>query len=487
VRDIPAQLLTHINYAFAELTPSGRLVQSDPWADTQHSTPGVGQAPAARGNLGQLQALKRLHPRLQILLSVGGWNGSGSFSRVAASPAARARFARTACELLHRYSLDGLDLDWEYPQGGGLETNTESPADRSNLTRLVRQLRRALDTQGAAQHRHLLLTLATPADPSLCAHFDLPRLSPLVDWFNLMTYDFHLGSEPETNHHSPLYARVRPLPHAPALPDASPPQPTPAERGHQSGVNQAGERLEPSSQTAAADPGADLSVESVVYAYRAAGVPRHQLVVGVGAYGRVWHGVPPDNGGLHQRKHPQVAPAAQPPTGTQPQLGAEVDYAQVVSQLLGGEAEAVLSTSAPSQRTQTGWTLYHDARAEAAWLYHPSLGGGTFISCDTPQTVQAKAELVRNAGLGGMMLWHLGSDAHPPQGSCSLLASMAAILWPRTGRIPRPEPHQGDTPAALSPLEPSPPRPQGGAGGRRGSRSLAPEAHAKTPQMAACR
>lgn len=35
--------------------------------------------------------------------------------------------------------------------------------------------------------------------------YDIPKLNKYLDWFNLLTYDFHSSKEPAVNHHAPLY------------------------------------------------------------------------------------------------------------------------------------------------------------------------------------------------------------------------------------------------------------------------------------------
>lgn len=35
--------------------------------------------------------------------------------------------------------------------------------------------------------------------------YDIPKLNKYLDWFNLLSYDYHSAYEPATNHHAPLY------------------------------------------------------------------------------------------------------------------------------------------------------------------------------------------------------------------------------------------------------------------------------------------
>lgn len=52
----------------------------------------------------------------------------------------------------------------------------------------------------------LLITMAVPASLEYTAKgFDVRTLNSYLDFFNLLTYDYHSSYEPSTNHHSPLF------------------------------------------------------------------------------------------------------------------------------------------------------------------------------------------------------------------------------------------------------------------------------------------
>jgi glycosyl hydrolase family 18 (putative chitinase) len=76
-----ASRLTHLTYAFGAVTSAGCGI-ADTWADYQSPfLPSVSGAPYTGplyGNFAALQQLKHLHPKLKILISLGG---GGPFSR----------------------------------------------------------------------------------------------------------------------------------------------------------------------------------------------------------------------------------------------------------------------------------------------------------------------------------------------------------------------------------------------------------------------
>ena len=66
VADIPADKLTHINYAFANVDgATGECILGDKWSDD--------------ANFRYLGELKEKYPHLKALISVGGWTWSGEF------------------------------------------------------------------------------------------------------------------------------------------------------------------------------------------------------------------------------------------------------------------------------------------------------------------------------------------------------------------------------------------------------------------------
>jgi chitinase len=76
--------LTHINFAFAHIDKTGRA---------GFDQPAVGQS------LMELQALKKVNPRLKLIVSVGGWQAEG-FSDAALTGSSRTTFAQSAVTLL---------------------------------------------------------------------------------------------------------------------------------------------------------------------------------------------------------------------------------------------------------------------------------------------------------------------------------------------------------------------------------------------------
>lgn len=248
VDELPADRLTHVNYAFANISESGECVLGDPYADTERSYEGDAWDHPLRGSFRRLQLLKERHPHLRTLISIGGWTWSGRFSDVALTEESRRRFATSCVAFMERYGFDGIDVDWEYPVGGGLPGNATRPEDRRNYTLLLEELRRQLDARTTPRGERYLLTIAAPAGPSIIGNLELAELGRVLDWINVMTYDFNGAWGTHTGFNAPL----RTFPG-----DTSP---------------------------------AGFDVTSAVRAYLDGGVPPERLVLGVPFYGRSFAG-----------------------------------------------------------------------------------------------------------------------------------------------------------------------------------------------------
>jgi GH18 family chitinase len=245
--EIRAEKLTHINFAFANLV-GGRVVEG---------------APHDAENLGVLTGLRRDHPHLRILVSVGGWSWSKGFSDAALTAKSRSVFVASAVDFVGRHDLDGLDVDWEYPGLPG-DGNRHRAEDKENFTALMADLRAALDALGARRGKHLVLTFAAGASQDFLAHTEMAKVQRSVDFVNLMTYDFRVAEAGDpAGHHANLY-------------------PSPA------------------------DP-RQVSADGAVRDFLAAGVPAAKLVLGVPFYGRVWEGMS-SRAGLYREGRPPRQP-----------------------------------------------------------------------------------------------------------------------------------------------------------------------------------
>jgi chitinase len=86
-------------------------------------------------------------------------------------------------------------LDWEYPVRGGLEGNIHRPEDGANFLLLLRALRSALGPDRP-------ITIAVSASPEMLDLLPLKDISDVVDYVNVMAYDFYGSWTPTTGHNA---------------------------------------------------------------------------------------------------------------------------------------------------------------------------------------------------------------------------------------------------------------------------------------------
>ncbi len=266
---IDAQLLTRINYAFANIA-NGRMV-----AGFEHDAE----------NFAYLESLKNENPSLTVLVSVGGWLWSTNFSDMALTAESRAVFIQSVMEFLAQHKLDGLDIDWEYPgmPGAGHPFRAQ---DKQNFTLLLKELRTRFSGETAKTHKRLYLTFAAGASDEFLANTEMEKAQEYVDTVNVMSYDYYeTGSDLITGNHAPLF-------------------------------------------TDPADP-KKISAAASVTGFEKAGVPAGKIILGVPFYGREWGQVADVNHGLFQPGKPVPHAYATYTVITQTMLGQEQNQGYV--------------------------------------------------------------------------------------------------------------------------------------------------------------
>ncbi|UNI17268.1 Chitinase [Purpureocillium takamizusanense] len=182
---LDVESMTHVFYAFIGVNEDGSLKLLDEYADLQKPTDGQ------QGCLAALAELKRRHPHIKTLVSVGGANASAEFPALAAREQSRRTFAAQIREFCDRHSFDGVDVDWEHPK------TTEEGRD---FVKLLHSIRRALPPP------QYLLTTALPVGEYCLRNIDLAEASRHLDFLNLMAYDFTGPWTEVCGHHAQLRA-----------------------------------------------------------------------------------------------------------------------------------------------------------------------------------------------------------------------------------------------------------------------------------------
>ncbi len=277
-----ADKLTIIDYAFAVPLPdsSGNIIPKlhsysayQKIFSSEMSIDGIADSSnqPLRGLLNQFRKLKIRHPNIKVMLSIGGWGGSTYFSDMALTPESREIFVNACIDMFIKGNLpvennaggkgvakgvfDGLDIDWEFPISGGPEGTHYNPADRENMTALFALFRKKLDEIDSK----LLLTSAVSGRVWELWKYNFKEDQKYLDWFNVMTYDFHGIWDTLTGHHTNLLSSEK----------------------------------DP-------DPNKESLDHVVKYLLDSIGVSSSKIIPGAAFYGKGWGNVDSINSGLYQ-------------------------------------------------------------------------------------------------------------------------------------------------------------------------------------------
>ena len=151
--------LTHINYAF--LTPN---------------TDGSLQAVP---NLSQMQGIVSSGHAKGVKVLISCQATAANWGALAFSSSAVTAFVNNMVNFCYQYNLDGVDIDWEFPN----PAPSTSATDYANL----------MSKLGTAMHNNGKLCTAAVASWGSAASGVLPSVFNSVDWLNIMDYDNNNG------------------------------------------------------------------------------------------------------------------------------------------------------------------------------------------------------------------------------------------------------------------------------------------------------
>ena len=190
-----------------------------------------------------MEAVGRGNPSARVLLSLGGWADSAGdkYSRLVASPAARAAFVTSTVEFLLQHGFQGLVLEWHFPVCWQSDCSKGPSSDKPGLAALAKELRDAFDGED--------LTLAATLSgymEVIDKAYDVRKLGVELDFMNIMTYDWRGYWDGRTGHHSPIHR----------------------DTSHEDGYTD------------------DFNIDAVMAYYEQLGAPKNKLVLGIPFYGQ---------------------------------------------------------------------------------------------------------------------------------------------------------------------------------------------------------
>lgn len=218
VSALPWDRITCINHAFWKIEPDGEggypIVSTLPFADLEDESPSEWvDAPdmvLPKNHFAQYEYYSTMYPDVDVLISIGGWNCSGSFSEMALTKESRRTFIDSCIELMKEYEwIDGIDVDWEYPGCFRLPESEEdegcpaAAADKENYNLLLQEMREAFDEEFGEGAKKL--TVCLPVAFSTLSAQDVAVFHEYVDMLNLMAYDMNGGWSQVTGHQAYIY------------------------------------------------------------------------------------------------------------------------------------------------------------------------------------------------------------------------------------------------------------------------------------------
>jgi chitinase len=128
----------------------------------------------------------------KVVIGVGGAGSHDAFVAMASDPTDRATFVQNLTTFVTDQGYDGVGIDWEFPK---------TTTDRENLNAFMADLRAGLDATG----QDLQLNIAVSPGEGFGQWIDADAITPLVNYYLLMTYGCHGAWSTESGHNTPLY------------------------------------------------------------------------------------------------------------------------------------------------------------------------------------------------------------------------------------------------------------------------------------------
>jgi chitinase len=348
---------TILNYSFFGVAVDGSLHGAD-YRNKQIYQDGVNQAASplymeSKFDSYEIYFIKGVDPDVpslfklahdkgvKVMASIGGWSMCKHFKDVAADATKRKKFTDD-CKKLIDLGFDGIDIDWEYPGRDGMNFKGTA-VDFANHLQLMKDIRAAI---GSGK---LLTGCFAPVVKD--NEFDWKALEGVMDYFNMMTYDYNGGWSNIAGHNSPLYDYP--------------------------GAEYAG-----------------LSLDNTTKSLKTKGVNLSKVNLGAGFYGR---GVVTEKAGELNVKTVKKQVTVQPDGP----ITTAADYTNFALDVWDGTPNYSWIVNKCGD-----WTEKWDETA----LVPYKIKGNAFLSYDNVRSIGCKADYIKSNRLAGVIVWQIYGD-----------------------------------------------------------------------------
>ncbi|MDO6527846.1 glycosyl hydrolase family 18 protein [Motilimonas sp. 1_MG-2023] len=373
IKDVPVGQVTHLVYQSAKFDSEGTVEVGDEYADLNLQYPDADESIPFSGNFGQMVSLKKRHPHIKTIISIGGWGRSEHYSNIAADPELRHDFAKSATEFMKRYQFDGIEIDWNFPVKTQRAKQHGLAADKKNFTLLLEELDEQLYLEGQKDRRKYLLISTISAAIGYEQNWEVKEASRYLDLISLSTAYMHGYWEEAkiANHITPLY------------------------------LSESTQQRLTSLKTEA------NSVNLAVRAILNEGAPAEKVVVNIASFATAWDQVPSDDKGLYTH-------------------AGEISWGSwdtTSSGRTGLYNRGHLIGFLDNPQYQKGW----DNSAKSAWIYNPEKNGGHFVSYESQDSLAEKVTYIEQLNLAGIAIRQIHNDL---KGKDSLIRQTYAAFYP---------------------------------------------------------
>ncbi|KDR78222.1 hypothetical protein GALMADRAFT_1307739 [Galerina marginata CBS 339.88] len=302
----------------------------------------------------------------KIVLSMGGWSGSHWYSEAMSSASNRSKLVKTLADTIKSYGLDGIDIDWEYPNASGAG-NPHSSADSANFLSFLKLLRSTIGDSkvisAAVTHTPWLGENGAPL-------INVSEYAKYMTYVNIMNYDVFSSSS-------------HPGPNAPL-------------------GNLCGSSSQP-----------QANAQAALAQWTRAGMPAAKLLLGLPVYGYV-----------SKSKDKELTGSSLPssilPTGAHPRLapnrfrisealgdlsalwGQQIPFIQLV------QSKVLVKNQDGTYGAANGYTSAWDNCSDTPYLYN--IGRTTVVTFDDTYSIASKTLFAKKSGMGGCFTWSLDQD-----------------------------------------------------------------------------